>query len=264
MKKLLIVLISFQVHASGVREKSHQLELQGESKQTLEDESIQQLKNYCPGSDDLMKCRLKVENDCENEVSNKSCKIWNRINQTFNLSAVKRKRPVEKADVKLPKPEPFLMDCDGNHDDLKRLPSSVPVVMKKIKIIRGTVNLSRYSDQSLIEEGNKPETLPELRARDKELEGLKDKINTKEIPIHCLRDTDCVIQGFGDHGCGGVEGHFSYSKLDGKMPDIISEVLRFNKLEDEMNEKVRGFASTCSIYPIPEAGVCAKNVCENP
>ena len=83
---LIVLIISFQVHASGVRVKSHQLELQAGSAQTVEYESIQELKNYCPGSDDLLKCRLKVENDCENEVSNKSCKIWNRINQTFGLS----------------------------------------------------------------------------------------------------------------------------------------------------------------------------------
>ncbi len=260
MNIFFLLVISMAALASSARLGSQAIKIQTGSPDI--DESVQELRNYCPENVELYLCRVQVQSDCENGDRGKACKTLNRIVE-YEMSHIQKVTkvklvsstpslvtPVDQSKLGCPSPlQPKVID---------RAPAALPVVMNDIVVQRGSPNITNVSDEKLIEMENKPQWIPLFREKNRAIEDLRNQINKSQVQVQCNNDSDCRVQPFGVHGCGGYEGSFSYSVING-TPGIIGDVVRFTQLDGEL--RIAGYASTCSIYLVPKPQ-CWNNLCQ--
>lgn len=89
-----------------------------------------------------------------------------------------------------------------------------------------------------------------------QLHGLRERILESSIPIKCSSDSECEVEGIG-RGCG--RKFIYYSTTQGR-PQIIQDILAFDKLDGTISDQRKDILECAVIYPRHEA-VCRENKC---
>lgn len=214
------------------------------------------LKEYCHDVDfskfdgASYNCRMKLEKDCLREKNSVACprlveirkleEKWQESRPDDGIACWDFPRPV------------YLLPHN-------RSPASQNQEVK-LNIKTGSPNLNLVTDEVLIKNGNTKESLPKIRELHKQLRELTFRLNSASLPLSCEEDSQCQSQGIGRKACGGHLSYVIYSTQFGN-PGAIQDIIRLNALDQELQDSLVGWGSTCDIILAPSPK-CLKNVCQ--
>lgn len=215
---------------------------------TIMSTSHQQVLAYCKdmpmakAKDYSYPCRQQIEVDCLDQSNNKACDLLSKLKDAEKEAREKQIAAREKI-----KDSTFWCRVVYEWEkEPKRLPGNAKV--EKISLRAGSFNIdddlkwaAKYSE--------------EVKGKLERLISLGNQIRQSDLPVSCSRDSDCRVQGIGDKGCGGYVSSIYYSGA----PSVISDIVMFNQLDDEMNGILQ-FGSTCD-YHMLYVPKCSENIC---
>ncbi len=186
-------------------------------------------------------CRQQIEADCMDSNS-KACDLLAKLKDAERDAREKQLLAREKIkDTTFWCRSDFGFQKDPVRDPAKETDWSIYVTAGSLNLDSDSKAESTYS--------------PEVREKIQKLKNLRKQIQESKLPVSCSTDSDCKVQGVGDKGCGGFVSSVYYSG----SPTVISDILAFNKLDDELNNILQN-GSTCEYHMlyIPK---CSENRC---
>ncbi|MFL5783973.1 MAG: hypothetical protein ACJ76H_05130 [Bacteriovoracaceae bacterium] len=195
-------------------------------------------------------CRIQIESDCKDFHKEKACdlltklKDWEQSARDKQIAAREKKKETMFWCVVAPPRISPPADVVNKEQPVRLIAAVIP----KIKLEAGSLNMdgdlswtSKYSIG--------------IQEKINRLISLGGKIRLSDLTVNCSEDSQCKVQGMGDKGCGGFVSSIYYSG----SPAVISDILEFNKLDDELNNLLQ-FGSTCEYHQLYQP-VCQFNRC---